>query len=88
MRQLNNLQWPGNLAPPRNVLSEKVTRHRSGVVGIDKLPPRVVRSPSLAARQLVEQERYELVEVVDPVAQRGHRHGVGEEGKNEHVDHG
>src|SRR6185503_9361582 len=38
MRQLNKLPWPGNVAQLRNVLSETVTRQRSGVIGIDKLP--------------------------------------------------
>jgi transcriptional regulator of acetoin/glycerol metabolism len=61
MRQLNKLPWPGNVAQLRNVLAEAVTRQRSGVIGIDKLP---AECRSLTRRKLTRLEAMERDAIV------------------------
>lgn len=39
MRQLCKYSWPGNVTELRQVLHEVVQRQRSGVIGVDQLPP-------------------------------------------------
>lgn len=38
MRRLRTLPWPGNVAQLRSVLTETLSRRRSGVIGVDDLP--------------------------------------------------
>ncbi|HYJ54866.1 MAG TPA: helix-turn-helix domain-containing protein [Mycobacterium sp.] len=66
MRQLNKLQWPGNVAQLRNVLSETVTRQRSGVIGIDKLP---AECRSVTRRKLTRLEAMERDAIVRSLAE-------------------
>lgn len=60
-RQLSKLSWPGNVSQLRNVLAEIVTRQRSGVIGIDKLP---AECRSLARRKLTRLEALERDAIV------------------------
>ncbi len=66
MRQLNKLPWPGNVAQLRNVLSETVTRQRSGVIGIDKLP---AECRSVTRRKLTRLEAMERDAIVRSLAE-------------------
>ena len=66
MRQLNKLQWPGNVAQLRNVLSKTVTRQRSGVIGIDKLP---AECRSVTRRKLTRLEAMERDAIVRSLAE-------------------
>jgi transcriptional regulator of acetoin/glycerol metabolism len=61
MRQLGKLPWPGNIAQVRSVLAETVTRQRSGVIGIDKLPD---ECRSLTRRRLTRLEAMERDAIV------------------------
>jgi transcriptional regulator of acetoin/glycerol metabolism len=61
MRQLGKLPWPGNVAQVRSVLAETVTRQRSGVIGIDKLPD---ECRSLTRRRLTRLEAMERDAIV------------------------
>jgi len=61
MRQLNKLPWPGNIAQLRNVLAETVTRQRSGVIGVDKLP---AECRSVTRRKLTRLEAMERDAIV------------------------
>ena len=61
MRQLSKLPWPGNVAQLRCVLAETVTRQRSGVIGIDKLP---AECRSLTRRKLTRLEALERDAIV------------------------
>ncbi|CAN5726542.1 transcriptional regulator MimR [soil metagenome] len=61
MRQLNKMPWPGNIAQLRNVLAETVTRQRSGVIGIDRLP---AECRSLTRRKLTRLEAMERDAIV------------------------
>ena len=61
MRQLSKLAWPGNVAQLRSVLAETVTRQRSGVIGVDKLP---AECRSLTRRKLTRLEALERDAIV------------------------
>jgi transcriptional regulator of acetoin/glycerol metabolism len=61
MRQLCKLPWPGNVVQLRSVLAETVTRQRSGVIGIDKLP---AECRSLTRRKLTRLEAMERDAIV------------------------
>jgi sigma-54 dependent transcriptional regulator, acetoin dehydrogenase operon transcriptional activator AcoR len=61
MRQLSKLSWPGNVAQLRRVLAETVTRQRSGVIGVDKLP---AECSSLTRRKLTRLEALERDAIV------------------------
>jgi transcriptional regulator of acetoin/glycerol metabolism len=61
MRQLSRLPWPGNVAQLRRVIAETVARQRSGVIGVDKLPP---ECRSLAKRTLTQIEALERDAIV------------------------
>lgn len=61
MRQLSKLPWPGNVAQLRGVLAETVSRQRSGVIGIDKLP---AECRSLTRRKLTRLEAMERDAIV------------------------
>lgn len=61
MRQLSKLPWPGNVAQLRSVLAETVTRQRSGVIGIDKLPD---ECRSITRRKLTRLEAMERDAIV------------------------
>ena len=61
MRQLSKLPWPGNVAQLRSVLAETVTRQRSGVIGVDKLP---AECRSLTRRKLTRLEALERDAIV------------------------
>ena len=40
MRQMSKYNWPGNVAELRQILREVVVHQRSGVIGVNQLPPR------------------------------------------------
>lgn len=61
MRQLSKLPWPGNVAQLRNALAETVSRQRSGVIGVDKLP---AECRSLIRRKLTRLEAMERDAIV------------------------
>lgn len=61
MRQLSKLPWPGNIAQLRSVLTETVTRQRSGIIGIDKLP---AECHSVTRRKLTRLEAMERDAIV------------------------
>lgn len=61
MRQLSELSWPGNVAQLRRVLAETVTRQRTGVIGVDKLP---AECRSLTRRRLTRLEALERDPIV------------------------
>jgi len=61
MRQLSKLPWPGNVAQLRNVLAETVSRQRSGVIGVDKLP---AECRSITRRKLTRLEAMERDAIV------------------------
>lgn len=68
MRQLSKLAWPGNVAQLRNVLSETVTRQRSGLISVDKLP---ATCRSLTRRRLTQLESLERDAIVRSLAENG-----------------
>jgi transcriptional regulator with AAA-type ATPase domain len=61
MRRLSKLAWPGNIEQLRTVLAETVTRQRSGVIGIDKLPD---ECRALTRRKLTRLEAMERDAIV------------------------
>lgn len=61
MRQLAKLPWPGNIAQLRKVLAQTVSRQRSGIIGVDKLP---AECRSLARRKLTQLEALERDAIV------------------------
>jgi transcriptional regulator of acetoin/glycerol metabolism len=61
MRQLTKLPWPGNIAQLRQVLTETLSRQRSGVIGIDKLPS---ECRSVTRRKLTRLEAMERDAIV------------------------
>jgi transcriptional regulator of acetoin/glycerol metabolism len=68
MRQLSKLAWPGNVAQLRKVLAETVTRQRSGVIGVDKLP---ATCRSLTRRRLTQLESLERDAIVRSLSENG-----------------
>jgi transcriptional regulator of acetoin/glycerol metabolism len=61
MRQLTKLPWPGNIAQLRQVLTDTLSRQRSGVIGIDKLPS---ECRSVTRRKLTRLEAMERDAIV------------------------
>ncbi len=61
MRQLSKLPWPGNVAQLRNILAETVSRQRSGIIGVEKLP---AECHSLTRRKLTRLEAMERDAIV------------------------
>jgi transcriptional regulator of acetoin/glycerol metabolism len=61
MRRLSKLAWPGNIEQLRTVLAETITRQRSGVIGIDKLPD---ECRALTRRKLTRLEAMERDAIV------------------------
>lgn len=68
MRQLRKLPWPGNVAQLRSVLAETVTRQRSGVIGVDKLP---AACRSVTRRKLTQLESLERDAIVRSLSENG-----------------
>jgi transcriptional regulator of acetoin/glycerol metabolism len=68
MRQLAKLPWPGNVRQLRKVLAETVARQRSGLIGVDKLPP---ECRSLARRKLTQIEALERDAIVRSLQENG-----------------
>lgn len=68
MRQLRKLPWPGNVTQLRSVLAETVTRQRSGVIGVDKLP---AACRSVTRRKLTQLESLERDAIVRSLAENG-----------------
>ncbi len=60
-RQLTRLPWPGNVAQLRHVLSDTLTRQRSGTIPAEKLPP---ECHSLIRRTLTRLEALERDAIV------------------------
>ena len=61
MRQLSRLPWPGNVAQLRRVLSETVMRQRTGVIGVDALPPECHSATRRKLTQLEALERDAII---------------------------
>jgi sigma-54 dependent transcriptional regulator, acetoin dehydrogenase operon transcriptional activator AcoR len=61
MRRLAKLPWPGNIAQLRHVLAETLSRQRSGVIGVDKLP---AECRSVTRRKLTRLEAMERDAIV------------------------
>ncbi|MGB3484260.1 MAG: helix-turn-helix domain-containing protein [Mycobacterium sp.] len=66
MRQLSKLPWPGNVAQLRAVLAETVSRQRSGVIGVEKLP---AACRSVTRRKLTQLESLERDAIVRCLAE-------------------
>ena len=67
-RQLGKLPWPGNVAQLRKVLTETVARQRSGVIGVENLPP---ECRALARRKLTQMEALERDAIVRSLQENG-----------------
>jgi len=61
MRQLSKLPWPGNISQLHDVIAETLTRQRSGLIGIDKLPD---ECRSVSRRKLTRLEALERDAIV------------------------
>lgn len=68
MRQLSRLPWPGNIAQLRRVLTETVSRQRSGVISADKLPP---ECRAVTRRKLTQMEALERDAIVRSLQDNG-----------------
>lgn len=76
MRQLSKMAWPGNVAQLRSVLAEVVTRQRSGVIGVDKLP---ASCRSVTRRRLTQMESLERDAIVRSLAENAGNKAVAAE---------
>jgi len=68
MRQLSRLPWPGNVSQLRRVLTDTVARQRSGIIGVDKLPP---ECRSVTRRKLTRMEALERDAIVRSLQDSG-----------------
>jgi transcriptional regulator of acetoin/glycerol metabolism len=68
MRQLSRLPWPGNVSQLRRVLTETVSRQRSGIISADKLPP---ECRSITRRKLTQIEALERDAIVRSLQDNG-----------------
>lgn len=68
MRQLGRLPWPGNVSQLRRVLTDAVARQRSGMIGVDKLPP---ECRSVTRRKLTQMEALERDAIVRSLQDNG-----------------